>query len=399
MSQTGSTVLSATNPCDSLSGTKRDRQISEYDMVAYSKEETSLSVQRNVMRRLFASFALKESDGKLNSSEVTALCEYLGDPVHHASNGEESPIDPLLTSLAALFPRGADGKETTIDFPAFWEWWLTHHSDNDHGVQAFKLVAADFSVPFHEQQLITKEVGEKFTPAYRVQYFFKNLETQEEKQVSPWHDIPLYIKDIVRTVAANEQANRYNFICEIPKWTRAKFEIATNEQYNPIKQDMKNGVPRFYHHGDMMWNYGAFPQTWESTEICFVDDIRGDNDPLDVIEIGMTQARTGSATAVKVLGVLGMIDDGQMDWKVIAISWEDPIAKFVNDIDDVPKFLPGCLEALREWLRVYKICQGGVENKFAFNGEFKNKAYAMKVIDESHLMWANLRKVKKTSHF
>jgi len=386
-------------PTSEVQGVKRDREVSEYDMIAYAQEEASVSVQRNIMRRLFASFDLKDGDGKLNSAEVTSLCEYLGDPVQHASIGNNSPMDPLLGSLGHLFPRDAEGKEITIDFNAFWDWWLTHHSENQHGREAFELVAADFAVPFHEQQLITKEVGEKFTPSYRVQYFFKNLETQAERQVSPWHDIPLYIKDVVRTVAANEPINRYNFICEIPKWTRAKFEIATNEKFNPIKQDMKNGVPRFYHHGDMMWNYGAFPQTWESTEICFVDDIRGDNDPLDVIEIGMTQARTGSVTPVKILGVLGMIDDSEMDWKVIAISSEDPVAKFMNDIDDVPKFLPGCLDALREWLRVYKICQGGVENKFAFDGEFKNKEYAMKVIDESHLMWANLRKVKKTEHF
>ena len=28
--------------------------------------------------------------------------------------------------------------------------------------------------------------------------------------------------------------------CEIPKWTRPKFEIATGEYYNPIKQDTKS---------------------------------------------------------------------------------------------------------------------------------------------------------------
>ena len=31
---------------------------------------------------------------------------------------------------------------------------------------------------------------------------------------------------------------------EIPKWTRPKFEIATGEQFNPIKQDTKNGMVR-----------------------------------------------------------------------------------------------------------------------------------------------------------
>lgn len=29
------------------------------------------------------------------------------------------------------------------------------------------------------------------------------------------------------------------------QWTRAKFEIATGEPFNPIKQDVKNGALRF----------------------------------------------------------------------------------------------------------------------------------------------------------
>ena len=50
------------------------------------------------------------------------------------------------------------------------------------------------------------------------------------------------------------------FVCEIPKWTRKKYEIATGETMNPIKQDVKNGVLRDYKWGDMLFNYGAFPQ-------------------------------------------------------------------------------------------------------------------------------------------
>jgi inorganic pyrophosphatase len=38
-----------------------------------------------------------------------------------------------------------------------------------------------------------------------------------------------------------------NFIVEIPKRTKAKMEVATEEQpYTPIKQDTKNGKLRYY---------------------------------------------------------------------------------------------------------------------------------------------------------
>jgi inorganic pyrophosphatase len=36
-----------------------------------------------------------------------------------------------------------------------------------------------------------------------------------------------------------------------------------------------------------------------------------------------------------------MIDDGELDWKVIAINKEDPLAAELNDIEDVDKKLPG----------------------------------------------------------
>lgn len=48
------------------------------------------------------------------------------------------------------------------------------------------------------------------------------------------------------------QDGSYNMLVEIPKWTRRKFEIATTEPYNPIKQDLKNGVLREYTYGDML---------------------------------------------------------------------------------------------------------------------------------------------------
>lgn len=38
----------------------------------------------------------------------------------------------------------------------------------------------------------------------------------------------------------------------------------------------------------------------------------------------------GEVIKVKVLGVLAMIDEGETDWKVIAINVEDPEAKDLN---------------------------------------------------------------------
>jgi inorganic pyrophosphatase len=56
----------------------------------------------------------------------------------------------------------------------------------------------------------------------------------------------------------------------------------------------------------------------------------GDNDPLDAIEIGTRQWAVGALVRVKVLGALAMIDNGEADWKLIAISTEDPLAAKVG---------------------------------------------------------------------
>ena len=42
-----------------------------------------------------------------------------------------------------------------------------------------------------------------------------------------------------------------------------------------------------------------------------------------------------------------MIDDGELDWKVIAISSEDALANELHDIDDVEKKLPGVVSGLK----------------------------------------------------
>lgn len=65
--------------------------------------------------------------------------------------------------------------------------------------------------------------------------------------------------------------------------------------------------------------------------------LQGDNDPVDLVEIGSETLATGSIHQVKPLAVLAMIDDGELDWKVVAIKTSDPKASGVNDVEDVER--------------------------------------------------------------
>merc|ERR1719231_1396184 len=182
-----------------------------------------------------------------------------------------------------------------------------------------------------------------------------------------------------------------NFICEIPKESKAKMEVATDEEKTPIKQDTKKGKLRDYPY-NINWNYGMLPQTWEdpghiSEE---VEQMAGDNDPVDVVEIGSKTLEMGSITPVKPVGVYAMIDDGELDWKVVAIAANDPKADEINDVADVEKHFPGELEKVRVWFRDYKTPDGKPQNKFGLNDECMDKAYTLNVIEETSEAYAKL---------
>ncbi|CAR25306.1 inorganic diphosphatase IPP1 [Lachancea thermotolerans CBS 6340] len=226
----------------------------------------------------------------------------------------------------------------------------------------------------------TRQIGAKNTLDYKV-YIEEN-----GKPISSFHDIPLY---------ADEANQIFNMVVEIPRWTNAKLEVSKEETLNPIIQDTKKGKLRyvrncFPHHG-YIHNYGAFPQTWEDPNSIHPETkAAGDNDPLDVLEIGETIGYTGQVKQVKVLGVMALLDEGETDWKVIVIDINDPLAPKLNDIEDVEKYFPGLLRATNEWFRIYKIPDGKPENQFAFSGEAKNKKYALDVIRECSDAWKNL---------
>ena len=91
-----------------------------------------------------------------------------------------------------------------------------------------------------------------------------------------------------------EPTGALNFICEIPKWTNKKYEVATKEEGNPIKQDEKKGVLREFKRGDLQFNYGCLPRTWEDPNTPHPDTgFNGDDDPIDVCEIGLKPITTG----------------------------------------------------------------------------------------------------------
>lgn len=345
------------------------------------RDGTKVNISPDELSEMKRAFELFDHDrsGSFNATELQALHTRLGEPLTDAE---------AVSAIESMTSPG----QTSVSFEEFVKYWDREHFDSDFGSDPERKNAARYRARFkfvkariHNPEVgkfYTQEEGEFPSLAYRVRFFYGDMAVP----VSPWHNVPHKNRD-----------GSFNFICEIPKWTRRKFEIATGEPFNAIKQDTHNGKLREYAWGDMMFNYGALPQTWESPEVVTPGTGKmGDNDPLDAIEIGNKQWSTGAIVSVKVLGVFALIDSDETDWKLITISTEDPMADKLNDVEDVEAHLPGLIPCLREWLRLYK-SPGGVINEFGFDGKCMNRDFAEGIVAETHHMWKALIKEKGTA--
>jgi inorganic pyrophosphatase len=220
-------------------------------------------------------------------------------------------------------------------------------------------------------------------------YFFYDKLGRKQ---SPWHHVPLYAPLSLEHPQEAARSAVFHFVNEIPRGSREKMEIAGCEEFNPIKQDERKGAPRLYHSASLV-NYGCLPQTWEDPNHVDADTKHGgDNDPIDVCEIGSRVAKIGEIYPVKVLGVLGMIDSGETDWKVIAINVNDPLAPMLNDLHDLRK-APGMenvVSQVHRWFRDYKIPDGKPPSEFAFDGQAQPRDFAVEVIQQTHESWKQL---------
>ncbi|ETW09152.1 sulfate adenylyltransferase [Aphanomyces invadans] len=206
------------------------------------------------------------------------------------------------------------------------------------------------------------------------------LDAATGAKVSPWHDIPLYVN-----------ASVVNFVVEIEKGRMEKMEVNKRLPFNPIKQDVtKTNHTRYYLYGVPFFNYGMLPQTWEDPSMKDAAGHGGDNDPLDVIEIGTATLPMGSVHPVKVLGSLELIDQGEVDHKIVAVSIDDPLASVIHTVDDLSAHRPHLVEQLVDWLKNYKLPEGKPVNVLS-QDTMTNATDALAIVAATHGRWQALK--------
>jgi inorganic pyrophosphatase len=164
----------------------------------------------------------------------------------------------------------------------------------------------------------------------------------------PWHGVS-YGENAPRIVTA---------IIEIPQGSRCKYEI--DKESGLLKLD-RVIYSSFYY----PCNYGFIPQTYGY-----------DKDPLDIMVLTSLPVQALCLMEAKVIGVMGMIDGGDADDKIIAVAANDPSVNHYNDIEELPRHF---FDELRHFFEEYK----KLENKTVVVEEFQGKATAQKIITDA----------------
>jgi len=110
-------------------------------------------------------------------------------------------------------------------------------------------------------------------------------------------------------------------------------------------------------------NYGFVPLT-----------LSEDGDPLDVFVYCSQAIQPMSLVECKPIGAIDMVDNSQIDTKIIAVPIGDPTYSNYKEITELP---PHLIDELMHFLRVYKELEG----KKTEISQFYDSKYAKKSID------------------
>jgi inorganic pyrophosphatase len=126
--------------------------------------------------------------------------------------------------------------------------------------------------------------------------------------MNPWHDFN----------PARILPESFTAIIEIPKGSKKKYEL--DKETGLIRLDRILFTSTHY-----PMNYGFIPLT-----------LAGDGDPLDVLVLCSEALDPLTEVDSYPIGVVEMLDNDQVDEKIIAIPFKDPTYNGYHDIHDLP---------------------------------------------------------------
>ena len=164
----------------------------------------------------------------------------------------------------------------------------------------------------------------------------------------PWHQVSI----------GNQQPDIVHSIIEIPKGSRAKYELDKETGLLRLDRVLYSAV---YYPA----NYGFIPQT-----------LGDDHDPLDILVLSQIDIVPLCIVDAKVIGVMRMIDNNEGDDKIIAVAANDISVAHINSISELPKHF---IEELKNFFEEYK----KLEKKTVLVQDFQDKNVAIQIIQKT----------------
>ena len=167
-----------------------------------------------------------------------------------------------------------------------------------------------------------------------------------------WHDID----------ESRINAESFVSVIEISKGGKNKYEL--DKETGFLRLDRVLFTSTHY-----PANYGFIPRTYA-----------GDDDPLDVLVLCSESIAPMTLVDCYPIGVLKMIDTGQVDEKIIAVCKNDPYYNAYQDIEELPQHL---FAEIKHFYAVYKM----LEMKETVVKKIEGKQEAIRIIEESILSY------------
>ena len=143
---------------------------------------------------------------------------------------------------------------------------------------------------------------------------------------------------------AQAGAGLIHVVVEIPAGDVQKWEVSKPD--GALRWEMKAGKPRVIPFVGYPGNYGMVPRT------LLPKSAGGDGDPLDVLVLGPPRPR-GTVLKVRPIGVLRLLDRGEIDDKIIAVDAEGSFSAF-TDMPQLQQQRPGVTRIVELFFGNYK---------------------------------------------
>lgn len=169
--------------------------------------------------------------------------------------------------------------------------------------------------------------------------------------MSYWHQVP----------PGPNPPDEVYVVVEIPKGERNKYEIA--KEFPGIKLDRIIYSSYVY-----PLEYGLIPQTYYS-----------DGDPIDAMVFMSQSTYPGVILRAKPVGMMNMVDSGDVDNKIICVCLDDPVYSKINNYREIPEHV---LKETENFFETYKKLQNKEVKVTGWEGPDKAKQEIKKAIED-----------------